>query len=153
MFATNFWSVGLPGVCLSPSPRGCVVQDGFTPLHAAASGGHTLVVKILLERGASAGITTDNGFTPLSLAAKCGHDDVISALGPATKTAKALEYSDLGYGNTALLWAAQCASAASVSYLCKLGCSTGARSRVGDADGSAAGVSCHAVDGFILVVA
>lgn len=104
-------------------------EEGYTALHLAAAAGHVAVVEALLERGVTAAPTTDAGYTPLMLAAKAGHLDVCRVLGPATKAVKALESTDLSYANTALCWAAQCAPAETVAYLCQLGCSKEARSR------------------------
>jgi ankyrin repeat protein len=47
-------------------------DDGITALHLAAQEGHAEVVRILLEAGASASITTPQGETPLQLAVRNG---------------------------------------------------------------------------------
>lgn len=47
--------------------------DGATPLMAAAYGGHSRVIRILLGKGAKLSIAKDQGFTALHLAAQEGH--------------------------------------------------------------------------------
>lgn len=49
-----------------------------TTLHMAASGGHSRIVKILLENGASPEDENANGMTPLSLAAWNGHVPILA---------------------------------------------------------------------------
>ncbi|XP_018122170.1 provisional ortholog of ankyrin repeat domain 52 L homeolog isoform X1 [Xenopus laevis] len=51
-----------------------------TPLHLAAAGGHTDVVKVLLETGALASDENGEGMTAIHLAAKNGHINVLEAL-------------------------------------------------------------------------
>ncbi|XP_039593324.1 transient receptor potential cation channel, subfamily N, member 1 isoform X2 [Polypterus senegalus] len=51
-----------------------------SPLHLAAAGGHTDVVKVLLEAGASASEENAEGMTAVHLAAKYGHINVLDAL-------------------------------------------------------------------------
>ena len=56
-------------------------KSGFTPLLAAAQGGHTEVCKLLLETGkANVKETTPKGNTPLLLAARRGHTEVCELL-------------------------------------------------------------------------
>lgn len=51
--------------------RGATVQhDGWSPIHYAASGPSTALVRLLLERGASVDALAPNGTTPLMLAAQ-----------------------------------------------------------------------------------
>eukprot|EP00045_Choanoeca_perplexa_P003294 m.29712 g.29712 ORF g.29712 m.29712 type:complete len:343 (+) comp11968_c0_seq1:2073-3101(+) len=58
---------------------------GATPLHAAAVGGHTDIVRALLEAGANVNSTADKadfrtGEVPLHQAAKSGHAEVVELL-------------------------------------------------------------------------
>mmetsp|Transcript_2659 Transcript_2659/g.2816 ORF Transcript_2659/g.2816 Transcript_2659/m.2816 type:complete len:242 (+) Transcript_2659:366-1091(+) len=55
-------------------------EYGFTALMAAAAGGRTETVQILLAAGAKTDITDKNGITALSCAAHKGHIDVIDLL-------------------------------------------------------------------------
>lgn len=64
-----------PVLCFYP-----VVQDDQTPLHCAARIGHTNMVKLLLENGASPNLATTAGHTPLHTAAREGHVDTALAL-------------------------------------------------------------------------
>ncbi len=51
--------------------RGATVQhDGWSPIHYAASGPSTALVRLLLERGATVDALAPNGTTPLMLAAQ-----------------------------------------------------------------------------------
>ncbi|XP_006635908.3 transient receptor potential cation channel, subfamily N, member 1 [Lepisosteus oculatus] len=54
--------------------------NGSSPVHLAAAGGHTEVVKVLLEAGASAAEENAEGMTAIHLAAKNGHTHVLEAL-------------------------------------------------------------------------
>ena len=58
-----------------PGQLNARAEDGSTPLHAAAYGGHAELVELLLARGASVDATTVNGSTPLHGAAYGGHVD------------------------------------------------------------------------------
>jgi ankyrin repeat protein len=53
-----------------------------TPLHAAAAGGHTGIVKLLLHFGADRLATDEEGRTPGEVAVAKGHAAVASLLGP-----------------------------------------------------------------------
>ena len=53
---------------------------GDTPLHMAAEGGHSHVVKLLLNAGAEINKLNKSGESPLLLAAKNGHVDIIDKL-------------------------------------------------------------------------
>ena len=55
--------------------------NGWTPLHAAASNGHTETVKYLAVRAENSNLCNPkNGRTPLNLAAKNHHTDVADVL-------------------------------------------------------------------------
>ncbi|XP_066571914.1 transient receptor potential cation channel, subfamily N, member 1 [Amia ocellicauda] len=54
--------------------------NGSSPVHLAAAGGHTEVVKVLLEAGASAAEENAEGMTSIHLAAKNGHTHVLDVL-------------------------------------------------------------------------
>jgi ankyrin len=45
-------------------------QNGFTPLHLATLEGHSDMVGLLLEHGASVNCRSANGLTPMHLAAQ-----------------------------------------------------------------------------------
>ena len=51
-----------------------------TPLHSAAAGGHSAIVKLLLEHGADPNASQDGGFTPLHSAAGNGDGESVEAL-------------------------------------------------------------------------
>ena len=53
----------------SPSQNGMKV----TPLHSAAAGRHTVIVKLLLEHDADPNALQEGGFTPLHAAAQNGN--------------------------------------------------------------------------------
>ncbi|XP_049331691.1 transient receptor potential cation channel, subfamily N, member 1 [Astyanax mexicanus] len=54
--------------------------NGSCPLHLAAAGGHTEVVKVLLEAGASAAEEDSEGMTAVHLAARSGHTHILEVL-------------------------------------------------------------------------
>ncbi|XDV33670.1 hypothetical protein PO909_003992 [Leuciscus waleckii] len=54
--------------------------NGVCPLHLAAAGGHTEVVKVLLEAGASVTEEDLEGMTAIHLAAKNGHTHILDVL-------------------------------------------------------------------------
>lgn len=73
-------TVGFGKVNISSSVFSPGVQDDQTPLHCAARIGHTSMVKLLLENGASPNLATTAGHTPLHTAAREGHVDTALAL-------------------------------------------------------------------------
>ena len=58
-------------------------QQGVTPLHVAAAGGHADAVRLLVRHGAALDERTDEGHTPLDLATSLGHDVVVQLLSDA----------------------------------------------------------------------
>jgi regulator of protease activity HflC (stomatin/prohibitin superfamily) len=59
-------------------------DERATPLHAAAEGGATEVVRLLIESGAPVGATNAEGFTALELAARGDHVEAMEILLAAT---------------------------------------------------------------------
>ena len=57
-----------------------VNKPGWTPLHYAATGGHSSIVELLLDNHAYIDATSPNASTPLMLAAKYGTIDVVKQL-------------------------------------------------------------------------
>lgn len=55
----------------------CTNSDGYAPLHVAASEGHTGIVEILIEYGATIDARTKNFRTPLHISCIRGHFAVI----------------------------------------------------------------------------
>jgi ankyrin repeat protein len=51
-----------------------------TPIHSAASAGHTKIAELLLKHGADPNIREQGGYSPLHVAAQNGDLDMISAL-------------------------------------------------------------------------
>eukprot|EP00096_Caligus_rogercresseyi_P010807 TRINITY_DN4044_c0_g1_i1.p1 TRINITY_DN4044_c0_g1~~TRINITY_DN4044_c0_g1_i1.p1 ORF type:complete len:459 (-),score=164.20 TRINITY_DN4044_c0_g1_i1:354-1730(-) len=79
----------------------------FSPLHWAAKGGHSAIVRHLLERGARVGVTNMGDDTPLHLAAAHGHAEVVRLLLLAHKMGSApLDVNFANeHGNSALHYA------------------------------------------------
>jgi ankyrin repeat protein len=101
--------------------------DGVTPLMAAASRGHTAVVRVLLGAGADVGRSSRTGNDPLRAAAAAGRAEVIALLlsaGARPDTANAA-------GDTALHLAVQSRCAACVRDLLAAGASTRLRNAGG----------------------
>lgn len=69
--------LALAGAPINSSSRN---KLSATPLHSAAAGGHTMIVKMLLEHGADPNIPEQGGFTPLHAAAQNGDVETIRAL-------------------------------------------------------------------------
>ena len=73
-----------------------------TPIHWAAYGGFTEVVKILVPLTDNPSAPNEIGKSALNLAAENGHTEIVKILAPVTKN---LNKPD-GYGNTPIYWAA-----------------------------------------------
>lgn len=69
----------------------CTAADatGCTPLHAAATGGHSAIVARLLAVGAAPAASDPAGRTPLHWAAKNGHAVTVGVLADALQSANA----------------------------------------------------------------
>ena len=52
-------------------------ENGLTLLHAAAMGGHLMIVKFLVEKGANVNRRKAQGETPLFVASANGHANVV----------------------------------------------------------------------------
>uniref|UniRef100_A0A3P8TIH5 Ankyrin repeat domain 49 n=1 Tax=Amphiprion percula TaxID=161767 RepID=A0A3P8TIH5_AMPPE len=63
-----------------PSLVHCCDEDGYTPLHRAAYGGHVEVVSALLSSGSEVNPRTVDGWTPLHSACRWSHVTVASFL-------------------------------------------------------------------------
>ena len=57
-------------------------EAGYTPLHEAASHGHSDVVDVLIAAGASKSSATEEGETPATFAQMCGYPELGSRLLP-----------------------------------------------------------------------
>ncbi len=57
-----------------------VNKPGWTPLHYAATGGHTAVMQLLLDQHAYIDAASPNGTTPLMMAARYGTNDAVKLL-------------------------------------------------------------------------
>lgn len=58
-----------------------ITSDGkFSPLSAAAAKNHGDVVRLLIERGASVGLTVSDGLSPMQIAVGLGSADAVRAL-------------------------------------------------------------------------
>ena len=57
-----------------------VNKPGWTPLHYAATGGHTGVMGLLLDNHAYIDAASPNGSTPLMMAARYGSNDAVKLL-------------------------------------------------------------------------
>jgi len=55
-------------------------QNGWTPLHYAATGPEPDIVRLLLERGAEVDAAAPNGSTPLMMASQYGSEDSVKLL-------------------------------------------------------------------------
>uniref|UniRef100_A0A8C1JQF8 Ankyrin 3 n=1 Tax=Cyprinus carpio TaxID=7962 RepID=A0A8C1JQF8_CYPCA len=61
------------------------VQNGYTPLHQAAQQGHTHIINLLLQHGASPNELTVNGNTALAIARRLGYISVVDTLKVVTE--------------------------------------------------------------------
>jgi len=55
-------------------------HPGWTPLHYAATGGHTSIIQLLLDENAYIDAESPNGSTPLMMAARYGNDKAVQLL-------------------------------------------------------------------------
>ena len=55
-------------------------HPGWTPLHYAATGGHTAIIQLLLEESAYIDAESPNGTTPLMMAARYGNEKAVQLL-------------------------------------------------------------------------
>jgi ankyrin repeat protein len=55
-------------------------HPGWTPLHYAATGGQTAIIKLLLEESAYIDAESPNGTTPLMMAARYGNGKAVQLL-------------------------------------------------------------------------
>lgn len=59
----------------------------------AAMQGHSSIIRIMLNRGASASIAKDDGDTALNMAARNGHSEVVTALGQGRRRPPSFDLS------------------------------------------------------------
>jgi len=72
---------GYHDVCVKLVARDADInKPGWTPLHYAATGGHTKIVQMLLDVHAYIDAPSPNGSTPLMMAAQYGNTDTVSLL-------------------------------------------------------------------------
>jgi len=76
LLATNMVNINK----LSNIDQDCEDEDTATPLFEAAKNGHTVIVRLLLDKGAQPDIPNDNGDCPLKAAAEMGHKEVVKLL-------------------------------------------------------------------------
>ena len=94
-----------------PIERAKTTLWNSTMMHAAASGGHTAVIRALLKRNASFREVNGVNLTAIQLAAKNGHLDVV----------KLLYYSGANVDHLCLQYAARAGHADVVKFLMKIG--------------------------------
>ena len=104
-------------------------ENGATPLHLAAAGGHLELARWLLESGAPPDATDSGGNTPLQGATLAGHLEVARLL---LDKGAALELED-DYDNTALMYAAFADQPALVELLLGRGASMARVNSMGQA--------------------
>ncbi|MBM3558879.1 MAG: ankyrin repeat domain-containing protein, partial [Alphaproteobacteria bacterium] len=102
---------------------------GYTPLHIAAGGGRTAIVRRLLEAKASPAEKTTTGATPLHLAAAAGSLDLVSALLDRGAEVNAREPQ---WGQTPLMFAAAAGRHDIVQALARRGADLAVTARVVD---------------------
>ena len=70
----------LPIVKLLIKREADINHPGWTPLHYAASGGHTGIMRLLLDESAYIDAESPNGTTPLMMAARYGNSNAVQLL-------------------------------------------------------------------------
>ncbi|KAK3526640.1 hypothetical protein QTP70_030848 [Hemibagrus guttatus] len=93
--------------------------DGFTPLHVAALHGHTVLVSLLIRRGAGINACNSQNATPLHLACQNSHTQVVSSLVECNAKLNKKDH----FGNTPLIQACLKGHEETVSVLIQSGAS------------------------------
>jgi len=109
-------------------------REGATPLYLASIGGNTKMIEKLVKAGADPNERGTHGETPLMLAARNGNLDAMKVLLDNKADINAKEKLR---GTTALMWAAEQAHPAAISFLLQRGADAGAASSF-DAKGGTA---------------
>ena len=102
-------------------------EHGTTPLLWASKNGHTLIVRMLLDKRANVHIKDESGNTALKIAARQGYTDIVLML----LTYRADVHATDKYGSTALIWAAQYGHTETVKALLEWGANVHATDKYG----------------------
>lgn len=94
-------------------------NEGWTPLHWAASEGWQGFAERLLDMQASTNVADPCGTTPLMVAAYHGHSGVLEAIVSDHRTDP---HQENAFGSVALHYAAQHGHTKCIEVLCELGC-------------------------------
>jgi ankyrin repeat protein len=122
MFACQEGHMGVVQLLLQHTGAQALLRtddNGWTPLHWAADGGHEEMVVYLIAQGAQTNSRTVSGMTPFMCACKRGHVDVIRVLLRSMGGAALQEGSR--DGGTALYWAVRGGHAGVVRLLLATG--------------------------------